>query len=74
MTTVTGSKSYLTWDGMTMTSTRKTTMAEHVADTHRKTVPEGTVITGDIVSGDVVERETEESTDAEEGTEAKSSS
>jgi hypothetical protein len=48
-----------------MTTEKKVTLAEHVADTHRDKEKLGNVVTGDIVSGDVVP-EDEESTDVSE--------
>ena len=45
--------------------TDKSTMVEHVADTHRNTPIVGNVVTGDIVGGEVTkdEEDGDESTD-----------
>lgn len=55
-----------------MTDTKRVTLGQHVAETHRSKPVTGNVITGDIVSGDVVAKE--ESQDATETTESDDSS
>ncbi len=40
--------------------TDKTSMGEHVADTHRNTPVVGNVVTGDIVGGEVTKDEADE--------------
>jgi len=59
-----------------MSDTKKVTLGEHVADTHRAKERLGNVVTGDVVSGEVVPEdeeenptETTETSDAAEETE-----
>lgn len=51
-----------------MSDTKKTTLGEHVADTHAEKPRLGTVVTGDIAQGDVVETEETGKPDAAEDT------
>ncbi len=50
-------------NGMTtMSDTKKVTLGDHVASTHRNTERVGNVVTGDAVAGDVVPGDEEEKT------------
>ena len=54
----------------TMSDTKKVTLGEHVADTHRAKERLGNVVTGDVVSGDVVPEDEEETTETTETSDA----
>ena len=45
-----------------MSDTKKVTLGEHVADTHRGKERVGNVVTGDVVGGEVVPGDEEEKT------------